>query len=111
MDSVLAGRLNNLNAQNEALRQAEGEYLLKEAKRKTMEADLYRETQEGSQVTKMMEVYRMGDYKDFVEELAKLEEKFNFEKRRYSILENAFYAENSTFKNEMQLIKKESINT
>lgn len=111
MDSILATRLNTLNEQNEKLRQAEGEYLLKEAKRKTMEGDLLLSiAKEGTAAEKAALVHTNEDYKSFMGELAGLETKFNFEKRRYEILTNAFFAEHSTFKREMGLIQKEGIN-
>ena len=42
LDRALAERLNNLNAQNEILKQVRGVYLLKEAERKHFEAEQIR---------------------------------------------------------------------
>lgn len=109
MDSLLASRLNNLNDQNDKLRQAEGEYLLKEAKRKTMEADILLTTMASNVAERQAKVHINEDYIVFMKELADLETKFNFEKRRYEILTNAFYSEHSTYKREMSLINNEGM--
>lgn len=112
MDSLLASRLNNLNDQNKLLEHAESAYRLHEAKRKTTEADLFLSIADGGNVAeKQAKVHSNQDYLAFMLELSDLETKFNFEKRRFDILQNAFFAEHSTFKREIGLIQKEGINT
>lgn len=109
MDSLLAKRLNYLNDQNEALKLAEGQYLLHEAKRKTMEAKIFAAAQGSSVKDREAFVHTDHEYIEFMKELAELETKFNFEKRRFDILTNAFYSEHSTFKREVGLIQKEGV--
>ncbi len=107
VDSVLGSRLNLLSAQNDKLHQVEGGYLLQEAKRKTMEATIFMTASGGSVKDRESMVHADVEYVKFMEELSKMESRFNFEKRRYEILLNAYYGELACYKREMGLIQKE----
>ncbi len=111
MDSVLANRLNLLNAQSDKLRQAEGEYRLHEAKRKTLEGELYLMTVASNVAEKTAKVHANEEYSNFMRELAKLETEFNHQRRRFSILESAYLAEHATFNREAKLINRQGVIT
>lgn len=111
MDKLLADRLNLLNKQNDKLKQAEGEFLLLDAEKDSFKATLFLVSMGESVKEREAKAMASSEYSSFMKALAEKENAFHHERRRYSILENAFYAELSTFKNEMQLIKKEGINT
>ncbi len=106
MDRELADRLNNLNAQNDRMKQAEGEYRFKEAERKSFEAGLILSSTGKSHAEKSTQAQADQRWHEFQTDLAQLETEFNFQRRRYDILMNAFYAELNTFKREDELIKK-----
>lgn len=109
MDSALGSRLNLLNAQNEKLEHAEGAYRLHEAKRKTLEATIFMASTGSSVKDREAMVHSDVEYMKFMKELADFETKYNFERRRFDILQNAFYSEMATYKREAGLIQKEGI--
>ena len=105
MDSILEKRLRNLSTQNDILRQAEGDYLLNDAGKKSMEADIFL-LMTGTVAEKEAKVHASEEYVMYMKALAESQTKFNFERRRYEILNNAFIAELNTYKIESPLIKK-----
>lgn len=107
MDDLLRQRLNTLSTQNERLKQAEGEYLLKDAGKKSMEGDVFSLMTAGSVKEREMMMYASLEYKDFMKELSQAHAKYNYERRRWDILLNAYYGELAQYKKEMDLIKKE----
>lgn len=107
MDQELREKLINLDLQNEILREAEAEFLLKDAGRKPMEADQFLTVVTGSIAERQAKAHTTEEYIAYVKDLAEVQAKYLFEKRKYSILENAFYAELNTFKREMGLIDKQ----
>lgn len=111
MDKLLGKRLNLLNKQSEKLAQAHGEFLLTEAGKDSLKAELFL-AQPADLSQKDREARALSDekWRIFMRHLAEKETAFHFEKRRYSILENAYYGELATYKNEMSLISKEKIN-
>jgi hypothetical protein len=106
MDAILSERLNNLSAQNKALEGVEGRYLLKEAGRKTMESDIYLSSAGGNVAERQAKVHTNPEYRTYMKDLAELQSRFNFEKRKYDILSNAFYSELACYKREMGIIQK-----
>lgn len=93
LDRLLAERLNNLNEQNETLKNARGRYLLKEAERKNFEARLVRGAIGKSHAERLILAQATNEWKQFHQELASLETELEFEKLRYDILDKAFQAE------------------
>lgn len=106
MDSVLHERLSHLSTQNDRLKQAEGEYRLKEAQKKSLEADLYLKSEGKNVAEREAKSYSSEEWKSFSRELSELQTKYNFESRRFEILMNAYYGELNTFKRDETLIKK-----
>lgn len=111
MDRLLAERLNHLNTQSDLLRDAEGRYRLHEAKRKTLEGELFLMTVGANATERGHKVYANAEYSSFMAELAKLETEFNHQKRRFSILESAYLAEHATFNREAKLIHRQGVVT
>lgn len=108
MDDLLRHRLNQLTEQSERLKQSEGMYRLQEAKRKTMEADLFLTISEAGNVAeKQARVHAHKEYIEFMESLAKFETQYNSDRRRYEIFLNAYFGELAGYKKEMDLIKHE----
>lgn len=96
--------------QNDILRQIEGEYNLKEAERKPLEATLFLSF-DGSVAKREARAYASIEYQDFMRELAALQTRFHFEKRRFSILESAYLAEHASFNREAKLINRHGVIT
>ncbi len=105
MDSILKERLNNLSAQNKVLEQAESAYLLKEAGLKPMEADEFL-TVIGSVAERQARAHTTEIYIAYTQDLAKLKAKYNFERRKFEILDKAYLAEYLTLKRESTLIDR-----
>lgn len=112
MDSLLGMRLNNLNDQNKILEHAEGSFLLQEAELEALGESIFLSNADYGNVAERKAIVRTNpDYTALVAVVIDLKKKFNFEKRRFDILQNAFFAEHSSFKREAGLIQKEHINT
>ena len=107
MDDLLRTRLNQLQDQSQLLKQAEGSYRLQEAKRKSLEADLFLATSGKSVAEREAGVFASDVYKEFMADLARLETNFNHHRRRFSILESAYLAEYASYKIDANLIRKE----
>lgn len=108
MDDLLRHRLNQLAEQSERLKQSEGMYRLQEAKRKTMEADLFLLLESKVSVAeRQANVHGNEQYVAFMADLAKFETQYNSDRRRYEIFLNAYFGELAGYKKEMDLIKHE----
>lgn len=112
MDDLLRNALNRLSAQNDKLKEAEKLYLELEAHKKVLLSQLILKQGLGkSHADKETRAQVTEDWIDFVQGLAEAETNFNNEKRKYSIYENAYYAELATYKREVDVIKKQGVNT
>lgn len=98
MDRELATRLNNLNEQNARLKDIEYAYQSAEATRKTNFAQLFLAAEGKSVAEREYNVYASPEWIAFAKALAGYETDYNYEKRRFDILFNAFYAELNTLK-------------
>jgi hypothetical protein len=107
MDTLLGSRLNALNEQNDKLQKAEAQYLELEAHRKVLFSQLYLAAEGKNVAEKEANVYVSDDWKRFIGGLIAAETRFNFERRRFEILDKAFLAEYSTLKREADLIPKQ----
>ncbi len=105
MDSILKERLNNLSTQNKTLEAAEAQYLLKEAGLKPMEAEEFL-TVIGSIAERQAKAHTTEMYVEYVKELATLKARYNFERRKFEILDKAYLAEYLTLKRESTLIDR-----
>lgn len=108
LDRELASRLNNLNAQNDALKAARLAYLLQEAERKHFEAMLIAEAEGKSQTEKTTNAQAKQEWVQFHRDLARLENTYEFEKLRYDILDKAFQAAYLSLKLDAGEIKRQS---
>jgi hypothetical protein len=106
MDRTLADRLNELWKQSDALKEAEETYLRLEAERKPMLAQLTLGQEGKSWSEREARALASDDWRRFVGGHVMAETMMNHAKRKYSILEQAYYAEYSTFKIEDRSIKK-----
>ena len=106
MDSVLADRLNKLTAQNKRLRDAEELFLELEANKKPLLAQLILKSPGKSFAEREAQALASEDWINFIKFHVMKETEFNFEKRKYAILEQAYYAELNTYKREDALIKR-----
>ncbi len=106
IDSLLSERLNALNAQNDVLRAAEGLFLELDANKKALLAKLTIDAQGKSFAEREAIALSSKDWANFRAAHVQAETDFNFEKRRFSILESAYLAAHATFKNEEQIIRK-----
>lgn len=107
MDRVLADALNKLNTQNQKLREVENIFRQLEATSKTLWAQLFLQAQGKNVSEREAQVASSKDWSDFAKGLAEAESAYNFERRRFEILNNAFIAELNSFKAESALIKKQ----
>lgn len=111
MDDLLKKALRRLDDVSEELRKSEHLYLELEANRKPMLAKLTVESPGKSHAERETLAYQKKEWTDFAKGLALAESDFNYAKRKYSILENAFFAELAGFKREIGIIKKHGIHT
>jgi hypothetical protein len=106
MDRTLADRLNELWRQSDELYKAEMTYLRLEAERKPMLAQLIIGAQGKSFAEREAIALASPDWRDFMIGHVAAESDFNFERRKFEILEKAYLAEHATFKVEDRSIKK-----
>lgn len=109
IDSLLAEHLNKLNEQNERLRAIEGVYLELEGNKKAMLAQLTIQAQGKSHAEREAIALASEDWKAFRAAHVEAEVAYNFEKRRFAILESAYLAAHATYKNEEQIIRKSGV--
>jgi flagellar biosynthesis/type III secretory pathway chaperone len=106
MDRSLADRLNELWKQSDRLKEVEGRYLELEANKKSLLAQLTITAQGKSFAEREAQALASADYKNFLAALVEAETAFNFERRKWEILDKAYLAEYSTFKIEDRSIRK-----
>lgn len=106
IDTLLAERLNALNEQNEVLARAEKLFLELDANKKPMLAQLIIKANAKSFALSETLALASQEWKDFCAGHVQAETDYNFEKRRFAILESAYLAAHATYKNEEQLIRK-----
>lgn len=106
IDSLLSERLNALNEQNDVLREAEGAFLELDANKKALLAQLTIKAQGKSFAEREALALASDDWRDFRAAHVAAETTFNFERRRFAILESAYLAAHATYKNEEQVIRK-----
>ena len=109
MDQSLANRLNELWKQNDVLKAAEETYLRLEGERKSLLAQLTLNADGKSFAEREAKALASSDWKRFVAGHVMAETVMNFEKRKYSILEQAYYAAYSTMKLEDRSIRKPGV--
>lgn len=98
-DLELAKCLTDLKKQSVKLREVEGLYLKAKATEDTNFAQLFLKTV-GSVEARKNEVYASKEWIDFALALAGALTELNWEKRRYDVLQMAFYAQLNTLKAE-----------
>lgn len=106
MDQALANRLNELWKQSDALKNAEEVFLRLDAERKPLLAQLTLKAQGKSFAEREAKALASDDWRDFIRAHVEAEARLNFEKRKYEILDRAFYAEYSSMKIDDRAIKK-----
>lgn len=106
MDVTLKTRLTRLWEQNDVLKAAELLYLELEANKKPLLAALTIKAQGKSHAEREALALSSDDYKNLLAALVQAETAFNFEKRKFSILENAFFAAHSSYKLDERSIRK-----
>lgn len=106
MDDRLKQRLTRLWEQNDQLKEAEALYLELEANRKPLYSQLFLHAEGKNVAEKEARAYDSKDWRDFMAGLIAAESAFNYEKRKFGILENAFFAEHSSFKLDERSIRK-----
>lgn len=106
MDQSLANRLNELWKQSDQLKEAEEIYLRLEAERKPMLAQLTINAGGKSFAEREAKALASDDWRKFMAGHVAAESAMNYQRRKYAILEQAYYAEYSTFKIEDRAIKK-----
>lgn len=88
------------------LKRAEESYLEMEANKKPMLAQLTLTAEGKSFAEREAKALASDDWKRFSMGLVAAESQFNFEKRKFSILENAFFAAHSSYKLDERSIRK-----
>lgn len=111
MDSQLADRLNALNDQNDALRKTEEAFLRLDAEKKALLAKLTTKADGKSHSEREANALASQDWADFSLGLALTESEYQFDKRRFAILEKAYLAEHASFTREARLITRQGIMT
>ncbi len=107
MDSRLHEQLEKLDEHIKRLFLTEKEFLVLDATKKSLLAELTRQADGKSHAERESIALSSQDWKDFAIGHANKEAEFNREKRRYELLVHAFNAAYSTMKIEAQMIKKQ----
>lgn len=107
MDRVLADRLNSLNEQNEKLKRAEGNFRQLEAHKDVLWAQLYLRAEGKNVAEREAVVAASDDWRNYVTGLSNAETEYNYERRRFEILSQAYIAELNTYKQEAGVIRKQ----
>lgn len=107
MDRGLAERLNALNEQNDRLKAVEAQYLALEANRKSLLGKLISQQPGKSFAEREMQAYASAEWIDFAKGLADVEADYEFEKRRYDILDKAYLADHLSAKLDGETIKRQ----
>lgn len=108
MDRTLADRLNQLNKQNQVLKEEEKIYLELEANRKPLLAKLTIKAEGKSFSERESIALASPEWRDFAQGLVIAEVQLNYAKRRYEILDKAFLAEYSSMKLDGNTIRRGS---
>jgi len=111
MDSELAKRLNALNEQNDALREAEGEFLALKGEKDSLLAMLTTKAEGKSHSERETIALASDDWRKFNKALSLIETDYQYQRRRFAILEKAYLAEHASFTAEAKLIKRQGIMT
>ena len=106
MDSSLSHRLNELWKQSDALKSAELAYLSLEANRKPLLAQLTLKSPGKSFAEREAQALASQDWANFMTGHVEAESEFNFQRRKFEILEKAYLAEHATFKLDDRSIRK-----
>jgi hypothetical protein len=109
MDRSLANRLNELWAQSDQLKDAEREFLTLEANRKPMLAQLTLKAEGKSFAEREAKALASEDWREFMAGHVAAESAMNHAKRKYEILDKAFYATYATMKTDDRSIKKPGV--
>ena len=107
MDRTLADRLNDLWLQSDALKKADEKYLSLEGQKKSLLAQLTLRSEGKSFSEREAKALASEDWIHFIAAHVEAESEFNFEKRKFEILEKAYLAEHATFKIEDRSIRKQ----
>ncbi len=111
MDRTLADRLNELNKANDALADAEANYLTLHANKDHLLARLTTKAEGKSHSERETNALASQDWIDFATGLAAAEATYQKMRRRFSILEKAYLAEHASFTREAKLINRQGILT
>lgn len=106
MDRSLADRLNELWKQSDVLKEAEAIFLRLEAERKPLLAQLTLKAEGKSFAEREARALASDDWRRFIGGHVAAEVAFNFERRKFEILEKAYLAEHATFKLDERSIRK-----
>jgi len=106
MDRSLADRLNDLWKQSDVLKSAEEAFLRLEAERKPLFSMLFLKAEGKSVADREAVAYNSSDWADFVAGHVAAETAFNYERRKFEILEKAYLAEHATYKIDDRSIRK-----
>jgi hypothetical protein len=109
MDLRLKECLDRVEIHIRKLFSVEWAFLMLDANRKPLLAELTRKASGKSHSEREAEAYASQDWKDFALGLAEKEAEFNRERRRHELLMASFHAEYSTFKVEAQTILKQGV--
>lgn len=106
MDSQLANRLNELWKQSDRLKEVERVALELEANKKALLAQLTIKAPGKSFAEREAQALASDDWRIFNAALVNAQVDYNFERRKYEILDKAFLAEYGTYKQEDRAIKR-----
>jgi hypothetical protein len=111
MDRLLAGRLNELTRQNARLREAESLFLRLDAEKKMMLASLTSQAEGKSHAEREGRAMLTKSWEDFARGHAVAESNYQYEKRKFLILDKAYLAEHASFTREAGVIKRHGVLT
>lgn len=106
MDRELANRLNELWKQSDRLKEVERTFLELEANKKALLAQLTLKAPGKSFAEREAQALASEDWRVFTAALVNAETEYNFEHRKFSILDKAWTSEYGTFKQEDRAIKR-----
>jgi hypothetical protein len=108
MDDRLYVRLEKIEESIETLRKVERAFLMLEANKKVLAAQLYLKAEGKNVAEKEAQAFSTNDWINFSKGLAEAESAFNHERRMYELRLKAYDAEHLTLKTETPAIRRQA---
>lgn len=107
IDGALLERLYKVDAQIEALRKVEAEFLYLEAHKKVLYSSLYLKAEGKNVAEKEANAYASKEWQDFAYGHAEKEAQYHYERRMYELRLKAYDAAHLTLKTETPVVNRQ----